>query len=146
MSTWVIRFDEEGSYLLDEKGKKTTLLDKAFRFDHFNMAEAKAEELFPTTHWGASCSILNIAIHEENCSFEWGCKYGEHDCPVARGVIPAKSKKSILEEGPSIETYVKTVEELLKEIKTTSMAYDNVKLFKMIDYLEKMNKRFVPKK
>jgi hypothetical protein len=78
---WVIKFDN-GSY--NQGNGHEVRLVEATRYETHQEAEAKTAELCGVL------KIMNVAVHETHCCVDHGCKYGDHDCPVASGEVEQK--------------------------------------------------------
>lgn len=79
--TYVIKFDN-GSY--NQGNGHEVRLVEATRYETHQEAEAKTAELCGVL------KIMNVAVHETHCCVDHGCKYGDHDCPVASGEVEQK--------------------------------------------------------
>ena len=80
---WVIKFDN-GSY--NQGNGHEVRLVEATRYETHQEAEAKTAELCGVL------KIMNVAVHETHCCVDHGCKYGDHDCPVASGEVEQRHR------------------------------------------------------
>ena len=54
-------------------------------------------------------SAMQIGVHRSHCCYIHGCKYGEDDCPVVKGVIIQKyTCEQCNEENITIDQVIET--------------------------------------